>query len=91
MRVGLFTEVKVWRHRVLEEVHEEVAGEDQKRAAAVPHHRHRQHVHECGGEHEAGAQGHEVAQDQVVPVTPGNEDQAARDVGERSDQTEQQR
>jgi hypothetical protein len=43
-----------------------------------------------GREHETGAEAHEIAKDEIVPVPPGNQDEAAGDVRERRDQAKEQ-
>ena len=55
--MGLFAEVEVRRNRVLEEMNDEIAEQDQESgisAAELKAGRH--HLDQRGGEHEAGAQ-----------------------------------
>ena len=88
--VGFLAEMEVRGHGVLEEMDEEVAAENQERSALALADRDREHVNDGRRKHEAGAEANEIAKDEIVPVTPRNQDEAARDVRERRDQAEEQ-
>ena len=82
LRVDLFAEVEVRRDRVLEEVHAEVADQDEEervrdlRAFG-------QHAHERGRQHEPGAARDEIAQRRQPLLVHGGHEQGAREIGDR--------
>ena len=78
--VGLLAEVEMRREGVLEEVHTEVAEEDEQIGVGDVG-RLRQHPHERGGQHEPGPTRHEVAQGGVAVLVGGGHDDRTGHVG----------
>ena len=89
LRVGLLAEVEVRRERVLEQVHAEVAEQhEQERVGHLGGLR--QHPHEGGRQHEAGARGHEVPEGRLTPLVRGRHEHGSRHVGDGGDGGESQ-
>jgi hypothetical protein len=86
--VRFFAEMEVWREGVFEKVNKKIADENEKTSAfALEFHAGRNHFHDGGGEHEAGAYGHEVHK--VAPRPRAlDEDGASSDIGEGGSEAE---
>jgi hypothetical protein len=88
VRVGLFAEVEVGDEGVFEQVDAAVAGEDEGRGpVGVDGEGFGQHLEQRRGEHEAGAQGDEVAQGSGGGRA-ADEEEAAEVVGEAGEEAE---
>src|SRR5208283_1151946 len=88
--MSFFSVVKVRRDGVLEQVNEQVAEQHQQGAAFAPgeFQAFRYHFDECGGQHEARAQRHKVAEVTPLPALL-HDDRAAENVGCGSGQPQQ--
>src|SRR5262245_25044911 len=73
--------------RVLEEVDEEVAAQDQERRVPGQLERFGQHAQERRRQHEAGAKRDEVLEQELVPASSRDDHESAQDVGEGGSET----
>ena len=90
MMMRLFPEMEVWGYGVLEEVDEEISAEYEEGCTApAQFDAGRNHFDDGGGEHESGAQRHEILEVTLFPITL-NEDESAKNVGKSGGQAESQ-
>ena len=88
--MGLFAEVEMRRERVLEKVHDQVAGQYEKRGILAPEcEAGREDFHQSRGQHEPCAESDEVFQVATLPSAL-HDDGAAKHIGERSSQAQQE-
>src|SRR5215469_3939459 len=86
--VGLFAEMEVRCDRVLEEMNDQISEEHQKGSGFSPHlDALRNHLDQSGGQHEPGAQGHEVTKIASLPM-PLHDDRTAKDIGRSGGEAE---
>src|SRR5580698_812136 len=87
--VGLFAEVEVRRDRVLEEMNEEIAEQDQIGGASSPQFQALwHHLDQSSRQHEPSAQGDKIAQITPLPTTLHN-DRPAKNVSGGGSEAEQ--
>ena len=86
--VRLLAEVKVRCNGVLEEMDHKISEQKKERRVFGGNSQaFRKHLQECGGQHESGADGHEVAKIAALPMAL-NDDQPANSVSQSSGESE---